>query len=749
MAGEGTKYTKKKTLEACRKLLANYNSSVQDTPACVPAKLHPERDKAYLPDGSLVPVTATGQITGDYCIVCRTNTGFIAFGHEIPVIRSDGANTIAYILERFENKLWIREVGSEIRVQVPEVLPVGITQDEYAGGFSSDGNMLFVAGSDVQDDGANVIIYWYIFKNFRITSEDAFSYDIPSSTSGSVNLNDKFREKILPQFSPPGPGELETEGLTGPERSKYIFRFWPSSEINEDPISNQEIIDFINYLIEYFELTEEDVELLFPPLFWVLVFRQGESNRFFPSTHIEYSSLLTPPIYDPTAFGRGMFVENEYTGFRNSEWSYDPNCLPVFMEVNFAFNNDRDGNPVLDIIASYQTTTVFKNDSANFETYFRHKNNLGPPLNENPEQVVSDEGYYTRSDSESWSYTYPSNYAYIEPGRGAGNQGFLPFEYTITDPVDGVHQHNFILTSGGTRMITTGEIQSGATFYKPVLWFDEYAPPEGLGREAAEGIAFGAVDGVNYGLGVFYAVNQFFAGNPYVQVYYPPDIGEYIFERYDGTTEINPNGIYYPVPPEPFMTYYPYYREPSFGTYHCLEDVYVWGTINPFANVYQFGRGVMAITNANSDSPEYRYIDRPPAAPNDYDHLDTSYLGVNGTRALLAKEDHFNAYAYSQEYIATSNQIVGLDRPDTFTDIIFVDKGTWPYTVDGLKAVNSNDFVQYTTATGEDLSVDEVVQNINVQINPTVVTIGKAKSGSKPAGGTVLDYVIKGSTYED
>lgn len=88
--GAGSEYIDRKTLEECRKLFQAYSDNVNNAPACVPAKLTPTRDAAYLPDGSVVPVILSGKIAGSYCIVCNSGGQYIAFGSESKQINIDG-----------------------------------------------------------------------------------------------------------------------------------------------------------------------------------------------------------------------------------------------------------------------------------------------------------------------------------------------------------------------------------------------------------------------------------------------------------------------------------------------------------------------------------------------------------------------------------------------------------------------------------------------------------------------------------
>ena len=791
MAGEGTEYIKRKAQKEAQSLIQKLAQQGNQDEVQI-GKMNDDRTQATMPDGTIRVVTPVGFV-GDYARIM----GNIAFGSEPIVASASKKPVIAYIMERVpesvaSSKLAIRKLGSSTKYIVPKSLNEDVVSD-YVGGFTSDGKNFFIAGAWDEDGGQNTFVHWKIYKNFTFVPDEGSGASVTSTDiqEGIVNLNVKFQENVatgVENFRAPQNAwvEEETPGLAGRLRGKYLYPFYGNDGDTPDPPTPEEIQEFIDELQEYFELTDEEIDDLFPPEtlgVLVLNFLFARDKKFRPTYFIEFHNDILPLTFDFNAlFGTVCTSTVAYDGFRSQEWVADTQFMPVFMDINFAFNNDEDGNPILDVITSYQTTCVYSISDFSWEhTVYNLDELSGPQAN------TTIETYYSKAEEESYTYTLPNNTAY---------DGDQTISFAITNPPDGTSRHNMRYRTEGTRVdgITplgggVPRTQVGWTEYYTDLWFDLYTPslPSPLPRcdvwttnpflghgpevndpdcpyfpysisDSLGAISWGGADP-----GCDQAFISFFGGEPYLFVaanYYPPDTGFYRLTFFDGTQITNPSlggGVtYYPTsgPPFPFITYYPWYYEPHFGGYFLQEDNYVWGQANPQALVIQFGRGVMTVKQVNSSNENditIAYIDRPPASPNDYDHLYNPYFGVNGSRAIVTKNDTYDAYAYSPEYVETTNQIIGTEAPDTYTDVYFINKGTWPFPFTFLKAIDSRDFVQYLAAdvTQADGSVvsKEYVKHVNVQVvqGQTVTKVDKLKVGSMPDdAGDVLDIVIKG-----
>lgn len=742
MAGEGNKYIKETTSKKLRKLFQSYLARTPKKKRELElGKLNNDKTKATLPDGSVVDVIAVGN-TGEYAAI---NKG-IAYLPEPTRAIIDGKRSRGLILERYSDGLYIREVGREGRYAIPQILPSYITPASYVGGFSSDGNHMYIAGAKVNNDGAEVLVEWAIFKTIDIRSPGGgqsatFTYE--STQTGQINLNSVFTDQVKPQIQAPVNAELTTPGLIGDGRCRYIFNYWYDEEAPTPP-TEEEIQTFVDDLIDFFELTEDEVDILFPPSFWAGAYTAAQTNKFNPITDINFSSSNNP--YEIVGYCGGVglspylpgcttFSTDEYTGFLDINVSADENIKPVFKEVNFAFNNDTSGNPVLDVIASYQTTTVYKYSSIEYDNTYEHANvNFGSIY-------LQSQGRYTRHDNEAYSYTYDENAVYSQ------ETGPLSYTNTITNTPGGNNGWNFYLENDGiwyNRL--EPQFPSTPTRYYSVAWFQD--PNCSDLKRALYPAPFPGCDYYQegtYEAATIMAAFTLYGGYPLIYTnLYPPDNNSYSYTYHDGSGIAYSAGVY-PSKPTFFGTSYPYDDEPYFHGFYLFED---WAQTEPFADVFQFGRGVLAINNANT-SPTYKYIDRPPASPGDFDHLPLTYLGVNGSRALLVKEDFFGAYAYSQEYVATDNQIVGLEAPDIFTDALYIDNGTWPIPYTFLKAVNSYDFIEYDLTQNESGFYSETLYNVHIDINPTVVTFNDKTGGTRPATfGQIMDYCIIGSEYD-
>ena len=745
MANEGSKYVKNKTRQEVRKLFLNYVHQSRKAKEFQLGKLNADRSSATLPDGTTVDVEAVG-FPGEYEVVSKIHNTAVAAYRDLQHGVVDGKKEKAYVLEKTD-QLYLREVNKVDKYPLPLLLPSEIKAENYTGGFSANGDHLFIGGATVADGGANVVVYWMIFSNWSIL-DNQFVYE--SITAGSENLNSVFASEIAPQIGSPQSGEETTLGLAGSKRYKYLYYFLEDNyEVPDDPPTADEIVEFVNFLIEYFEMTDEDVELLFPPEFWAAALNTANSDslRFNPNTFWSFDAKNFPYDqygfdglpgwynYDPNSIAK--IIGDFWTGFFNDEYSPENNIKPYFREVGLIFNNDYSGNPVLDIVATYETTDIYVKDSSTTETSF----------NKQATYVVSVVTYtnftFKRNDNEVYSYSYDENLVYQ-------SREDRIVSVTYVDPLHPGYNFHMSALGGHTTIDGENSLADYRIYYSVAalaecergLWatcpYYQFPTPTIVGQSAV-----GA------------AANDAFGGHPYFsQTLYPPDYSEYVQGKWDSDTDITyifrygtddapvyPGGLTF------FYTAYPYYYEPYFFGYFCLDDAIVWGGTEPQANLVQTGRGVMSIKNANG-SKSYSYIDRPPAAPRHYDSIWRVYLGINGTRALLTKDSVFSAYAYASDYTTTTNQIVGLDPPDTFTDVYFIDQGTWPYEADQIKPVNSRDFVQYNTTTDNSGNPIEVITNLRVNADGSV-EVGKYRYGALTSSGTVLDFVILGSNYEE
>ncbi len=787
--GRGKDFTKEKTIEAIQKFLQRYKDQmVKD---CTPklGKLNPDKTKATLPDGTQIPVNSVGQPKDHAPIFtnCSTPAGAVAQTQDLVKCVIDGKTTIGLIMERMsDGLLYIRKIGEDLRYVVPSLLPSQVSPDQYVGGFSSNGNMFYLGGNYTENYGEDVHACWAIFSDISINS-NGLNYTLIDS--GKINLKTIYDDNFRDQVSPPSYGETTTPGLLGEGRTGYIWKYW-ADPLDEPPdYSVEELEDFVNQLIEFFELTPEDIELLFGPggaqsAIAVSALQDNQTNRFFPFTNLQYNTV-TLPTFGSTS-GQLVTREDTQDGFWSREWDWDPNHKLTFMQVGFAFNNNVDGSPILDIVGTYKSSTVYFVTEISYETniYWTIKTVGNPGF---AWMEITD--WWARMNSETYGpYSYSSSYPFSPDSYNSiinsDGEEIRTLNYTATylDPtIDPAAPeipasgNNFSLISGNLNVVP-GNTSDGRPFVPgaqqiySVLFNNYYRNPGQVHYgecdfSTASGIYNTGVwpdcpwykqlyppytvdsTPVTYGWnkgGSIDAIATFYSGTgPVIIFYYPPDEVEYTSTTFDGvTTDIAAQGA---VPTAP--TYFDMLPTLDLAGFFCMEDAVVWPGVNPFANVYQFGRGILTVKNANT-SPTYAYLDRPPAQSRDFDTIDAIYLGVNQTRAINLKEDYYDIYGYAQDYTSLNNQIIGLDRPDTFTNEYFINKGTWPFSVNYLKAVNSRDFVQYFRENGK-----EYIENVHV--NPTGSSLsdqvdfeGQVYGNLPSTTGTMVDFVIVGSEYE-
>lgn len=780
MANEGSKYLKNKTKQELRKMFLNYVEQSKKAKEFQLAKLNSDRTKGTLPDGTNVDVTAIG-FPGNHEVVANTSRGRVVTNRVINQNILDGKKERAFIIERYDGILYIREVGNLNKYPLPQTLNSNIDPDQYTAGFSSNGDMLFIGGNYSENCGRDVYAVWQIYRGIDIDSE-GFKYT--SLSSGSENIGENYAEFVKPEVEPPDHTGGVTPGLAGEDRNKNIWKFWADPIEDIIDYSPEEILQFINDLIEFFELTEEEVEILFPggveSAAAAAALQDRQENRFFPIIDIEYDTETLPT---PVQVGSLDIVSDTQNGFYSKEWEIDPDHKPVVIEVGFVFNNNTAGDPVLDIITTYKSVTVYRVSNIEFETVVDWDRVNFPSAGG---YIASINQIFKRANREEYSYTYSSNFPFSNEEGELLTITASSLEYNSNITNVEAPGYNFKMTvdssivGGGTSAGSPEYIPSGVEYY-PVLFFNEYhfAIPDALtqchGNEDRDpwpatwgpkpdptGCAYYKqlhepyvvtannpvpttifIYPSNHLLNAYRFVTT---GNSWFVLYHPPDNVTYNATTYDGTTtDYAALGI---APQEPtFFVNLDPRNEPLFGGFFVNEDLTVWPAVDPFAQVYQFGRGVMAIKNANG-SKEVTYIDRPPAQSRDYDTIVQSYLGVNGTRSLVVKEDYYDAYGYAQDYVDTTNQIVELNRPDITTDVYYIPEGVWPFPYDGLKAVNSQDFVQYHTEQSDGITT-EYVKNIFVDLDGSTTT-EKQRSGVVPPGALdsdLIDFVIKGSEY--
>lgn len=746
MAGEGSKYLVGRATKEARRLLANFSARTKNSRNQT-GLLSPDLTKVTMPDGSVIDVTILGQPNRLGGVVSRTSNGKgVLASRDLTKCIIGGSSDYGYILERISGDLYVRRIGGSTRVQINN--PFSVEVQELTGGFSSDGNSFYLAGATVENGGADVNVYWVIYTGWSLTSSGDISYE--ASQTGIEDLNQAFEENIVTEMESPTKGSSESLGLVGADRYKNLYYFLDEgAEIPDDPPSAEEVIEFVNFITEYFELTEQEADILFPAEFWATAFatNNSDSRKFNPPTYrlfdAENFSYVIPdfdglPGLYTTDPGSTTNTQDYWDGFYTGTWTPESNIKPYFREISLVFNNNAAGSPILDIIATYETTDLYVKDAVATDTAFSK-------VSTHSSSAITFSSYkYSRVDSETYGYSYDVDIVYTPT---------LDREVTAVYMGPLIDNYNFYLESLGGYVSLLGENGTG--------YYARYYTTAALAECAPGSYETETCPYVEYSIGPgYFAIEAarftFFGGHPIITNLYPPDTSTYRMEYWDDDSNITYNYNFggddlpvYPADISPFMTSYPFYYEPAWGGYYCTEDSAVWGGTVPEASVVQTGRGVMSVQNANG-SKVYDFIDRPPAAPRHYDSIWRVYLGVSGGRALLTKDSEFDAYAYAQNYVTTSNQIVGLEPPDTFTEIYYIEQDTWPFESEQIKPVDSRDFVYYNTesVSGDGgSSVNEFVVNVNVAADGTT-TIGKTRSGPIPSGGgEILDYVIVGSSY--
>ena len=796
---KGKDYTKKEAKKATRSVLNNfYLNQLRNLSCCESlARLNEERTEATLPDGTVLECFPRG-LPSTYNNITKVGDKCIA-NRPAPIQTGFNKKSKAYVVQRVNSGsqedriLYIREVGDSVLYPIPRLLDADIPLFQYLAGFSSDGKNLYIGSNKViPPNNASVDIthleaHWIILKDIKLvppTGNQVYgTIEYEDSSSGVIDLTQKFILNIKDRIRPPEQGQTEEPmGLSGENRIGSLFVLWPPDD--SEIITKEDVIDFIQDIADFLEVSFEQALTLFPPNVLEIGYDSREDPaRFNPPILEQYSehSDAVEAEFNPPNNHDGHFIlgPEERHGIWTREWEYfHDETQAVFVNVAFAFNNNEDGDTVLDVLASYKTCTVYglvhntyemvedlTTETFNIETL---PDNITPSGDHYVYQNI-----YGKYDNVVLDYTdIWANYAWEESATNFANN------YTVLriDPTD-VEDLNFYLKAEGHDSNNAYMTHQGISVpasetvgyqqYYSVLYFKKYdnaAPGGPIGPPCHGGASTVCIQGCPYyltvgtngsvcgGYAVLWGRFAWFSGTGPLMfgggIWQLPMETSLFNTRKTFNNKTKELGFFVPTPQFFIPNVLPDDDPDMAGIFPAGDLIgnFFSQNVQPDLQAVQFGRGVMHINDVERNQNISGWIDRPPADSGDFDHIIAPYLGVSGGRAVLLKLDHnFGGdsyiYAYQQNYTSTNNQRIGTEPPDTFTETYFIDQGTWPFTVEFLKGYDSDDFFQYGT-TGSGADIFEFVEDLTVKSNGQV-EVNKQKGGSRPTNfGTVEDCVI-------
>lgn len=734
--------------------------------------------------------------------------------------------------------------GSYPRVTENITLPSGRRSASIAttGGFSASGSHLYVGGFIHKEvlsinnpdgvtnpitggvfandySGENIYMWYAIFKNFDLvqdefTKEYLIGLDEKKGevTYKLIDVSDHYRTNVRPLCRAPREaenGDGEVLGLAGTNRASRIYKFFYSLGSGSGTPTIEQIIAFIQELADFIGVTFDEMLALVGPETLLQGIKSDSFGRFFPATHIEYHAVASP-IQNTHGyeFGGSLYtttISTEDDAFCTTIWEPSDEIQPYFQEAGFVFSNDEADEPVMDIVATYNSTTQYNKKSTVLEIQFYWHWSL-PCFSQNGNLVQAD-FLYKRGGSYYYNYhtnnniIYDPNYAFSDGGSTVATfQNFV----TVHTPDDKIYppftgeifppdfpNYAWFETEGGELTYQGKDFwleSSGPQIFCKVTAPNSPCDTGGTGRNrvytsrffeeyGAQTIVEGSYCPFNPGCpytefegecseATFQAMRAFLQTPSILESGGLPDSGSYNFTAFDGVTR--PNFTIIPTDPVLYALWQTAYGL-SFGCWVPDEDNVNpnWPGNEPFSNPYEIGRGVMAIKNVNGSTPTTTFIDRPLPSPHDFDHLWRTFLGPSGGRALLIKNAFFGVYVYNKDYvsIAPGEQTLYPDKaPDLISDVIVVDGGTFPYDVQAAKYFESTRLVMYykrdtTDASGSIIGTKEFLQVVSTPINGDPITFEKSAQGALPTGltfnntgteettplGTLIDYIIKGA----
>lgn len=696
---EFTEEVRKIADEEAKKQISKYltqNQTGQNWVGTI-AEISDDLTQAQAPDGSIYSATSIGAQPGKFAPFFKIdNSRGVIYVPEADTYFVDSNNKKGYILQQGSDGIYLRQLGYANAIRLPVDVPQHVLDNTYrAIGvqiesttkvqalFSANCKHILVGWWDQdQDIPWRTRASYVIIKGFELVYDEDQqpSLEIASTEAQTIDLNSLADNQAVPP--------LPDEPL-----ASYIWYYGPGELV-------------------------------------------GPYARFFPVLSAHYETSVQPFTY-PGFVGDITFSQTQQ-GHTTSTWILDPETLAVFNNVKFAFNNDEDGNPVVDIQAAFRGVTVGYYDSL---TTYDEQTSLSLVPQPDGNTAIYSNLWSQNQEAVAFSYEYDQYYPYQTSTTGRYGRRFM--DYTYEDLTD--YSKTYVVTTGTTE-------GNGSGYELRVMTYKGNGdlPPCCFGAD------FDITQFIYTGVGATAnasAVSCYLRTLPCLPFGFGAQTVTNELTTYDGVTQdtATVTRLAGPIPDAEAFWYGYSACCYLIAGYYVNYYWYQYSSASAFANAYVFVRGQMTLENVNNGM-RVSFVGRPPTTENDYDLMQPPFRGIspNTTAQVYAQTDSLYGVGYSDpisdtsflalieiliesgfpeeavllilvpKYIYnfipltnyvywycgsyTSDPYYGyLAAPDVFSDRIFSPPETWPYQAIYKRAIDSYEVINYDQNNGAEL----------------------------------------------
>lgn len=667
------------------------------------AEISDDLTQAKAPDGSIYSATSIGAQPGKFAPFFKIdNSRGVIYVPEADTFFVDSNTKKGFVLQLGSDGVYLRELGAAISIKIkdvpanvlvpPAVLGDYVRQTDRVQALFSASCEHIMVGWWYQDQASPYKTYatYTIFKGFSLLKDtdpqgvESYRFTYDSTESNTVDLNALADNQAVPPLPEEEPA------------ASYIWFYRPG-------------------------LLVADYARFFPQI------------RGYYNTHVPpFNYYFTSPSDTFTQSQRGTFTQT---------WVLDPEHVPaVFNNVKFAFNNDEQGNPIVDIVAAFKGVTIGYLESLTTldeqtcsYTYANNLINPGQPGFGSSSTINS--LWSQNQEGVKFSYEWDPEFAWVPPGPGRFGRGYV--DYTYEDLTD--YDLTYLVTEGNDNYGTC----SGAG--RQIMTFKGgYDNGSGCGYDLH--VTVREESGCGY-VALNSAICNYLGQCTYLPFQFGFQTTTNVFTTYDGVTKDVPDDI-----PNPQSFWYGTVRQCSLQAGYYIN--YYWYAYSPasfFLNAYYFVRAQMYLKNVNGEMQKI-FVGRPPTIQNDYDLMSGLFRGISPDTTAYVYEQTASLYEVGRtdpiddasfqalleilrevglgavadfleseadaigQYLTKTNDVFWyggaygadpfygyLKGPDVFSDRIFSAPETWPYQSTYRKAVDSFEVINYDQNNGAEL----------------------------------------------
>lgn len=661
------------------------------------AEISDDLTQAKAPDGSIYSATSIGAQPGKFAPFFKIdNSRGVIYVPEADTFFVDSNIKKGYVLQQGSDGVYLRQLGYANAVRLPIDIPQHVLDNTYrAIGvqiesttkvqalFSANCKNILVGWWD-QDQGVpwRTRASYVVLKGFELTYDEDQqpSLSLEDIESQTIDLNTLADNQAVPP--------LPDEPL-----ASYVWFYGPGELV-------------------------------------------GPYARFFPVLSAFYETSVQPFTY-PGFVGDVTFSQTQQ-GHTTSTWVLDPETLAVFNNVKFAFNNDEEGNPVVDIQAAFRGVTV-----GYYESLTTYDEQTSLSLVPQPDGRTASYSNLWSQNQEAVAFSYEYDQYYPYQTSSTGRYGRRYMDYTYEDLTD--YSKTYVVTTGTTEGVGSG-YERRVMSYKsngdlpPCCYgadFDmveyEYTGVGATANASAVVCYLHTLPCLPFGFGAQTVTNE--------------------LTTYDGVTQdtATVTRLAGRIPDAEAFWYGLSACCYLIAGYYVNYYWYQYSSASAFANAYCFVRGQMTLENVNNGM-RVSFVGRPPTTENDYDLMQPPFRGIspNTTAQVYAQTDSLYGVGYSDpisdtsllalieiliesgfpeeavllilipkyiyNFIPLTNYVYWycgsytadpyygyLAAPDVFSDRIFSPPETWPYQAQYRKAIDSFEVINYDQNNGAEL----------------------------------------------